>query len=129
MPILIQKSSSGASIQQWDLKEKPLVFGRGKDADVRIEDTEMSRRHFRIGCEANSHELKDLDSTNGTWLNGVRISTAKLQAGDLITAGRTVFLFEKGLGTMIGELAKERKGYHTLLNEISQEARPRTRKK
>lgn len=70
-----------------------MIIGR-TDADIRIDDEKISRKHALI--EAISREniyLKDLASTNGTLLNGHRIMMKKLSAGDEIAVGRVRLRF------------------------------------
>ena len=122
MPYLIQKNSDGTVVQQWELKDKPMVFGRGQEADIKVDDREMSRRHFLIEHSQGHYVIRDLDSSNGTWVNVNRIAEGELRPGDRIRAGQTTFVFEKGLGTIIGELAKDQKGFRTQMKEISNEA-------
>jgi class 3 adenylate cyclase len=70
--------------------ESQLVLGRG-DADVVIDDPEISRRHALIRTNGEFFEVEDLDSLNGTWLNGERIAAAaRLAPGDVIRLGKTV---------------------------------------
>jgi class 3 adenylate cyclase len=67
-----------------------LTLGRG-EADVVVDDPEISRTHALIRAGANFFEIEDLDSLNGTWVNGQRISgTARLESGDIIRLGKTV---------------------------------------
>jgi class 3 adenylate cyclase len=67
-----------------------LTLGRG-EADVVVDDPEISRRHAVIRAGAGFFEIEDLDSLNGTWVNGQRISgTARLEPGDIIRLGKTV---------------------------------------
>lgn len=125
MPCLIQKMADGSVVRQWELREKPMVFGRGQDVENNIDDPEMSRRHFIIEYRNRAYFVKDLETTNGTLVNRRKITEAELKPGDHIQAGQTSFVFEKGLGTVMGELAKEQKGYRTQLREISKESKPR----
>ncbi len=69
----------------------------------------MSRRHFTASPKENAYVMKDLGSTNGTWVNGKRVAEAVLKANDRIHAGQTNFVFTDGLGTIIGRLEKEPK--------------------
>jgi pSer/pThr/pTyr-binding forkhead associated (FHA) protein len=125
MPYLIQKKSDGTLVQQWQLGENTLVFGRGKDVDVKIEDPEMSKRHFLVEHKNGGYFIRDLNSINGTLLNKQPIVEAELQPGANIRAGQSHFLFKKGLGTIIGEMAQEHKGYETVFKEISKSSAPK----
>ena len=66
----------------------------GREApDVSLPDPTLSRQHFRIEARGGGFFLRDLASSNGTFLNGHRVRTAPLNAGDEIRAGDTAFLF------------------------------------
>ena len=68
------------------------VVGRGEVADVPFpKDWEMSTRHFQIEGRQDCGQLTDLASTNGTFVNGQRISEASVSSGDVILAGQTSF--------------------------------------
>jgi hypothetical protein len=56
------------------------------------DDPGISRQHFCIECTADTGRVQDLNSSNGTWVNGQRISDAVLQEGDQITAGGMTFV-------------------------------------
>ena len=69
--------------------ESELVLGRGA-VDVMIDDAEVSRRHAAIRARDGRIEVTDLDSSNGTWVNGTRIhGTTLLADGDVIALGDT----------------------------------------
>ncbi|HET6350611.1 MAG TPA: FHA domain-containing protein [Coriobacteriia bacterium] len=66
----------------------PVVIGRSPGADIVIGDDFVSGRHTRISPVADEIVLEDLDSTNGTVLNGRRIVSAQtLRPGDVIEIG------------------------------------------
>ena len=68
-----------------------LVLGR-EQADVVIDDPMVSRRHAVIRPLEDSLEIEDLDSLNGTWVNGRRIATAtRLAPGDRVRLGDSSF--------------------------------------
>lgn len=69
------------------------VVGRGREADIQIDDTEISRRHARFSLDANAWTLQDLGSTNGVLINGQKVRNAVLKAGDLVQFGHSVFEF------------------------------------
>jgi len=71
-----------------------LVIGRGDDADLILDEPEMSRRHALIEVAADSIYLRDLGSANGTYVNGVQVRDALLYSGDQIAFDRNRFLIE-----------------------------------
>ncbi|HQZ89710.1 MAG TPA: DUF3662 and FHA domain-containing protein [Thermomicrobiales bacterium] len=67
---------------------RPLIqIGRALDNDVVIDAAEVSRHHAQIEVRDGVYELRDLESTNGTQVNGRPIATARLRDGDMITFG------------------------------------------
>jgi pSer/pThr/pTyr-binding forkhead associated (FHA) protein len=67
------------------------LVGRGPDVDAGFDDPEMSQCHLRIEFARGRFHAIDLDSTNGTRVNGVGIASAELAHGDRIEAGGHVF--------------------------------------
>jgi pSer/pThr/pTyr-binding forkhead associated (FHA) protein len=76
-----------------------VVVGRSRDADVRVDDGNVSRRHFELVQEdPTTWVVVDLGSTNGTEVNGRRVSGRKpLTDGDRITIGSTELVFGRGV--------------------------------
>lgn len=72
----------------------PLLIGRGPDCDVRIATHFVSREHARIVRERDRIVIEDLGSTNGVFVNAVRVDRGPLRDGDLVTIGETQFRFE-----------------------------------
>lgn len=70
-----------------------LVVGRGKDADVRLADASVSRRHAAFSVVDDRVHVEDLASTNGLSINGERVSTATLSDGDTVTLGTATIVF------------------------------------
>ncbi|MCB9377604.1 MAG: FHA domain-containing protein [Holophagales bacterium] len=68
------------------------VLGRA-GADVDLGDPSVSVRHFQIEAIGDEFFVRDLDSRNGTYLNGTKIRYAELRPGDQLRAGRTVLVF------------------------------------
>ena len=72
-----------------------LSIGRSKDADVQIEDRYASGIHVRLFSREGRHWVEDMNSTNGTTLNGAALNgEAELVDGDTVQIGDTVFRFE-----------------------------------
>lgn len=73
-----------------------LLLGRNEPAQVIVEDPFASARHARIIARGPYNFLEDLGSTNGTFLNGARVTAAeRLEPGDRITIGDTEFRYEE----------------------------------
>ena len=67
----------------------PITMGRDKAASVVIDDTECSRIHCAIRYWDDCFVIRDMNSRNGTLINGKRIDVAKLSPGDVIKIGNT----------------------------------------
>jgi len=82
--------------QEYELSAAPLTIGRGGQNDVQIEADEFaSARHVRIEPRRDGVWVNDLGSTNGTFVNGVRVDRPrKLANGDVVRAGETELRFE-----------------------------------
>ena len=93
MASLCLLDNDGSKTMQWELGDTPVAVGRDESADVVIPDESLSRRHFVIVCEGGHYLLKDLNSQNGTWVDGQRAGATPLHHHDCILAGRTLFLF------------------------------------
>lgn len=78
-----------------ELDKRKAVIGRSRDCDVQVADPNVSRRHAELRQEGATYWLVDLDSTNGTEVNGRRLKRAKLRPGDRITVGSTELVFRR----------------------------------
>src|SRR5207248_9300980 len=96
-PRIILKGPAG------DVTEFPLgdnnVLGRSTTATVRLADREVSRKHSQVDKEGDDYVLRDLGSSNGTFLNGKRIfGPSKLKDGDEVVIGTSKMEFRMGKG-------------------------------
>ena len=80
--------------QSWTIGASPLIVGRTSEADVTVADTLVSRRHAEIWRTAKGVAIKDLGSTNGTLVNGHRITAVSLSPRDEIQVGPMRFRIE-----------------------------------
>jgi hypothetical protein len=71
------------------------VIGRGQDADLRLADTGVSRRHVEVRFDGQNATLHDLGSTNGTIVNGHRVQSWQLADGDVIRIGHSVLVYRQ----------------------------------
>lgn len=71
------------------------VIGRGTEADIRLPDTGVSRKHVDIVLDNGTAIAEDLGSTNGTLVNGRRISRQPLADGDVIRIGHSVLVYRQ----------------------------------
>ena len=93
--LLVQEGDSPRNI--WELDKQETIIGRGDDCDVIVNDRQSSRHHAKIVREDERYKLLDLNSKNGTFLNGTPISTNPqyLNDGDQIgiaLSSRLVFV-------------------------------------
>jgi pSer/pThr/pTyr-binding forkhead associated (FHA) protein len=88
------------AIKKFDLDQKSLRFGRSLECDVSIEDKLVSKEHAVVqavetseGADQYDYYIKDLDSTNQTFVNGSPVTRQKLANNDIIRIGRHTFKF------------------------------------
>ena len=93
MRVLLEIRPGSSAATKVSLKlGQPLRIGRASKADQAFpDDKQMSSLHFAVLHDEKGCRLRDLNSTNGTFLNGKKIKEAILQNGDEIIAGRTKF--------------------------------------
>lgn len=79
--------------QSYDLNKDIVTLGRDITNDIVINDPEVSRHHMRLTRGAGGFTVEDLGSTNGTFVNGQRLTGARpLRPGDMVGLGETVTL-------------------------------------
>jgi hypothetical protein len=77
------------------LEQGSNVLGRGTEADVRLPDTGVSRKHADVQLHGNTVVVEDLGSTNGTLVNGRRVGRQDLADGDVIRIGHSVLVYRQ----------------------------------
>lgn len=113
------------------LNKNLIKIGKRESNDLVVIDKTVSRNHLEIEYSSDSFLLKDLGSTNGTYLNGSRVKEAYLLPGDLIKVGNTTIEFvsfdekvkiepsaESEFGLMVGKSRKMRQIF-SILQKIS----------
>ena len=76
-----------------NLKKGVTVVGRGTDADITVNDSSISRRHIELTWDGTRAQAKDLGSTNGSRINGSRLTISGLESGSAIELGATTIVF------------------------------------
>lgn len=71
----------------------PVTIGREEENSLRLNDDRVSRFHAKIQEDSERIVLTDLDSTNGTRVNGLPVQMRVLQLGDHVTVGRSILVF------------------------------------
>lgn len=81
-PILIIQDQNHAA-QHWPLLKDDIVLGRGDECDLVLAERQISRQHIRIFKQNDLYHIRDLDSKNGTWVNGQPLKGERqLEDGD-----------------------------------------------
>src|SRR4051794_11616303 len=91
------------AVVEWDgssleLFGSVITIGRSSDCDIRLEDPNVSRHHAEIRRMGAAYSVVDLDSTNGTEVNGQPVRETSLMSGDVIVVGTTRITFERRSG-------------------------------
>lgn len=84
---------------EFALRPGQMNLGSGVDNDIRIKDQFISRHHVQILSSSRGTILKDMNSTNGTYVNSRRINKCALSDGDSITLGKLSFKFVRQKGS------------------------------
>ena len=124
--MLLRYNLPNGEEQKVRIEKQKTTLGRGLDVDLTIHDRLVSRLHCAIEYKNGIWHIHDLNSRNGTYLNGEPVKSATLNVGDRIGIGTTILAFEsattKGTETVIRELQNEMendgKGFKTMMIEI-----------
>ena len=90
----LRRIHSAAGQDEYIITEDSVSIGSGASADIVIKDSGISRLHARIIREGEMYFIKDMNSTNGTWINDRRISVYELcpiKNGDVIKLAKSCF--------------------------------------
>jgi len=89
----LQVAAGPLSESTYFLTDAEVRIGRDPSNSLAISDLSLSRRHCLLSRERDSYKICDLDSRNGTFVNGGAVSEASLSHGDQISVGESVFVF------------------------------------
>lgn len=83
--------------ERLEISSKIVRIGRDSNNDLQVHDSEVSRFHAELQPEGDGFKVVDLGSSNGTFLNGERITSAALSSGDRVQLGKThIVIKEQG---------------------------------
>src|SRR5437764_13476305 len=97
MRLVVQRSPSLDEGDEFPLNSAPVTVGRGGQNDLVLTGDEFaSARHARVEVRGDGAWVQDLESTNGTFVNGARVAGARrLEAGDVLRVGETDLVVEE----------------------------------
>jgi predicted component of type VI protein secretion system len=93
MPRLVGQSPEIAG-QVFDLAGAKITLGRTPDNDIHIADSSVSSHHAELAFDGADYAVRDLGSTNGTKLQGEKITAATLRRGNVVQFGNVELLYE-----------------------------------
>ena len=93
MPRLVAQSPEFAG-KSFDLAGPEITVGRVADNQIQIEHASVSGHHAMLRLDSLDYLIKDLDSTNGTRINGERITEQKLRRNDVLRLGNIELLYD-----------------------------------
>jgi len=88
IPVVHVRVEKGEAIRRWERFGRSFTIGRSKDCDIQLTDSLVSLRHARVIRDRDRWVIEDLQSKNGTYLNGARIQNAVLPAHAKIALAR-----------------------------------------
>lgn len=118
----LQGQSSELGELTFDLTEPEISIGRAEGNTIRLNDGSVSSRHAILSFTEDDYTIKDLNSTNGTRVNGTKIVQQKLQRGDAVHIGNLQFQYQSETGGEIQPLPEPTQAQE--FNVASQSARP-----
>ena len=95
-PAWLQPLTGDLANRQFQVSKTLLSIGRGLDNDLVIDDPRVSRHHAQITYRHNHYLLRDLRSTNGTFVRNQPVEAVVLASGDIISLGGLEILFTEG---------------------------------
>ncbi len=82
--------------RKYDLDQAEVIIGRSQKATIQVDQESVSRSHARVRVAPDEVTIRDMGSTNGTWVNDNRVEEHVLRDGDLVKIGRTIFKYLSG---------------------------------
>ncbi len=121
-PVILASEGELAG-QQWAIDQDPFIIGRGSDCNIVLPERQVSRHHVKITRDNGQYVLHDLQSKNGTHLNGVQVTgSAPLQDGDEIQIALCVKLMFVGTDATLPLTFEQPSSTGNLVLDVDQRA-------
>ncbi|MBA4148726.1 MAG: FHA domain-containing protein [Verrucomicrobia bacterium] len=95
-PFCLEQIEGAGAPQRIPLSKKEMVIGRSHDADIPLSSQRASRHHAFFMRQGTDYAIRDNDSPNGIFLNGIKVHSATLRDGDVIQIADSAFIFHEG---------------------------------
>jgi pSer/pThr/pTyr-binding forkhead associated (FHA) protein len=93
---LLEQAEGEGAPRVITLLRNEILLGRSTDADIHISSQRASRIHASIVRKGQDYQIRDHQSHNGIFLNGVKINSALLRDGDVLQIADALFVFREG---------------------------------
>lgn len=95
-PHYLEQTDTAGPLRKISLDQDLLIIGRAEEADVRLPSQRASRQHAMLTRRGLDYVIRDNDSRNGVFLNGVKVHSAVLREGDILQIASSVFIYREG---------------------------------
>ena len=92
-PAFLEVYSLGGEKRRIELRKDKIFIGRSPECDIQFPVKSISRKHAGLYLHNEEYFIEDLESTNGIYINGIKIEKASLRNGDFIELGEIKMLF------------------------------------
>jgi len=118
---ILELVSNRVKSNKQELNNDITIIGRNPEADVHIDNINVSWEHAKIKRDGNRYFIYDLNSTNGTFVNGIEVSKngVEIQSNDRISLGIYTFIFKEDKQNNFSVLNINRKGFKVTLDNLS----------
>ncbi len=99
-------SFNGATVREYELDQETMTIGRKPENDIHIDNLAVSGKHAKILTILNDSFIEDLGSTNGTFINGQKITKHALQPGEVIVIGKHELKYVNNAASAGGDFEK-----------------------
>jgi len=89
----------GLSVFTYTLGGDAIHIGRDAECEIQLPLTSVSRQHARISFVGEEYRIEDLDSTNGIWVNNIRVAQCVLHHNDCLRIGAATLVFQQQAGS------------------------------